>query len=192
MALADIKKSILAEGQRQAETIEKSGKDESYQIKQAWQQKIDAKKAAVLAMAQQKAQQKIQQAHFKMQSQNQAELLKRKQRIIGTVYEKALETLNALDDNQYVDLMTTLINTLPDGEGSLTSVSGKEALLKRALSKTNKKYQIGKETVAGSGGFIFTSTMVDIDNTFPNLVAAVKDKTSLTVSRTLFTSESKE
>ncbi len=186
MAIEDIKKTILAEAKRQIEQIEKEDQLKIQGAQSEWQKKVTAKKTEIIALAQRKAEQKIQQASFQFKIQSQTEVLKKKQKILDKVYQKVEEKLKELDETAYIELMKKLIEQLPDTEGKLVSSPEKQDLLKKALRKTNKKYGVAAETITGAGGFIFHSKEIDIDNTFAALVSQAKEQTLLDVTKILF------
>ena len=186
MALDDIKKEILAEAEKEAKKIGQEGEDRINTVRDEWARKVEVKKQEIIATAQRKTDQKIQQSQFKVQSQSQTEILNQKQTVIDKVYKLALQKLTEIDDDKYIDLMKKLINQLPDGEGELTSVKDKDNLLKKALRKSGKKYDLARDAINGSGGFIFRSKKVEIDNTFATLVNNAKEQTILEISGLLF------
>ncbi|MAF13405.1 MAG: hypothetical protein CMI53_00725 [Parcubacteria group bacterium] len=186
MALDDIKKAILAEADTVVEKAKTEGNQKIAKVQADWSKKIDNKKQTILASAQRKANQKVQQTQFKIQAQVQTEVLNQKQILIDKVYQLALQKLNNLDNDKYVELMEKLINKLPADEGELISVKDKESLLAKASHKSNKKFTVSKETVSGSGGFIFRSKDLEINDTFATLVNNSKDETILSVSNLLF------
>ena len=188
MALDDIKKSILDEAQTQVAAVEKEGESKLAELRAAWAKKIETRQIELVAAAKRKAEQKLQQAQFKLHAQTQNEVLTRKQKIIDKVYKQVVEQLRALEEDQYVDLTAKLIEELPDLDGILTSVKNKESLLKKAVKKSGRKFDIADETITGVGGFIFRSTKIEIDNTFEVLVGIGREQTILEGSRRLFVS----
>jgi len=186
MALDDIKKAILAEAEKEVKIIETEGEKKIADVNDVWTKKIEEKKQEIVASGQRKANQKVQQTQFKLQSNAQAEVLNQKQRVINKVYKLALQKLGELDDQGYVDLLSGLIAKLPEDEGELISVMEKESLLKKALQKSEKEYTVATETTTGNGGFVFKSEKVEIDNTFATLINNSKEQTSLLVSDKLF------
>lgn len=191
MALEDIKKAIDNQAQTEIDEIEKQGNQKVAEVQAIWRKKVTDKKQSIIASAQRKTNQKIQQIEFKMQSQNQAEILNQKKQILDKVYKNALQKLTILDDGQYIELVANLIEKIPETEGSLISVKDKEALLKKATAKSKKKFDILSETVGGHGGFIFHSNQVEIDQTFATLVENAKEDTMLDVSKKLFSQNEK-
>jgi V/A-type H+-transporting ATPase subunit E len=121
-----------------------------------------------------------------LQAQAQTEIINQKQNIIDRVYKSALNKLNGLNDSDYIALTTKLINRLPEEDGKLISAKGKETLLKKALKQSGRKFEILAETANVSGGFIFRSKSVEIDNTFASLINNSRDWTVLEVSKMLF------
>ena len=186
MSLDDIKKAILAEAEKEAEKIRVENENKIAAVKKEWQEKIDERKQEIIASAQRKANQKVQQTQFKLQAQAQTEILNQKQRLIDKVYKSALKKLTELSDDEYVELMTKLIDQLPKTDGKLISVKDKEGLLKKALKKSDKKYDLASEVIGGHGGFIFKSKEIEIDSTFASLVNNAEDQTILPVSNLLF------
>lgn len=186
MALEDIKKAILDEANKTIKEIEKNGEEKIAQINAEWNDKLKERREQILAIAQRKADQKIQQTQFKLQAQTKMEILTRKQKIIDKVFDSAVKKLQALDNNQYVELMTNLIAYPTSDEGKLVSAQNKEPLLKKALHKSGKNYELLAETLKTSGGFFFRSKNVDMDFTFAALVSNAKEKTTLEINRVLF------
>jgi len=190
MALDDIKKAILAEAEKEIKSIEAEGETRIKSIQAVWTEKIETKKQEIVAAAQRKANQKIQQTQFKLSAQTQTEILSQKQKLIDQAYKTALQNLSNLDNEKYIDLMVKLIDLLPKTDGQIFSVKDKEDLLKKALRQSGRKYDFAKETVSGTGGFIFKSKEVEINNTFAALVNNSKEQTILLVSNKLFNTQS--
>jgi len=186
MSLDDIKKSILAEAKTEAKKIEAEGDAKIAELKKSWQTKTEEKKQEIIASAQRKTNQKIQQTQFKLQSQTQSEILQQKQRIIDKVYKTALQKLADFEGEKYVSLMEKLIADLPASQGELSSTKEKESLLKKALKNTGQKYEIAKDTITGTGGFIFQSDRIEINDTFSALIHNSKEQTILRVTNLLF------
>ncbi len=186
MALEDIKKSILANAEAEAEKIEADGQAKVIEIKNNWQNKIEQKKLEIINSAKRKAAQKIQQTQFKLQSKAQSEILKEKHLIIDKIYKTALKKISELSDDRYTALMEKLIKILPDGNGKLLSAKNKENLLKKALKNSGKRYEINTNSIPEAGGFKFQSEQIEINNTFPALINNSKEQTVLEVSRLLF------
>ena len=186
MALDDIKKAILTEAQKAADDHKAEGQKKVESIQKELNQKIDDKKSEIIASAQRKANQKVQQAQFKIQSQTQSKVLDQKQQVINKVYKLALEKLAEIDDAKYVELIEKLITKLPEGDGQLISVEGKQDLLKKALENSGKEYELSTDTVGGKGGFIFKSKKIEVDQTFKALINNAKEQTFLAVTNKIF------
>lgn len=189
MALKDIKKSIEEEALAQIKEIEAEGQKKVDAVNELWSRKIEERKNEVLASAQKKAEQKLQQTDFKLQAQSQTAILNQKQKILDQVYKQALTKLNQLDEGSYVNLLSKLISELPDIEGELISAEGKDAELKKALKKSGRKITVSKDTVKASGGFVFKSDKMEIDQTFPALTRNAKEISIIEVANKLFNQE---
>ncbi|MEA3398544.1 MAG: V-type ATP synthase subunit E family protein [Patescibacteria group bacterium] len=186
MALDDIKKTILDQARKEADEIIRQGEKKADEIKAEWDKKVENRKEEIVASAQRKTNQKIQQTQFKIQAQSQTEILNYKQKIIDQVYQIALKELANLGDKDYIELMEKLIKQLPSGGGEILSVGNKEKLVKKALDKSGKKYDFSEKIAKGKGGFIFRSKKLEIDNTFATLVDHAKSQTILEVTGLLF------
>lgn len=186
MPLADINKAIVKQAQKEIMAIKAEGEKRLEEIKAKWAKKITDRQAEIVDEAKRKANQKIQQMQFKLQSQFQLEVLKAKNDIINQAYEKAQKKLIGLSEKDYEELMLKLINQINLSEGELISVVGKEKSLKKALEKSGKKFKISDKTIEGDGGFIFQSNKLEINNTFSNLIANSKEQTILEVTKILF------
>jgi V/A-type H+-transporting ATPase subunit E len=186
MAITDITNAIIKEAEKQASDIVAQAHVKTQKIEKDWEEKIVAKKQELIAGAQNKARQKVMQTEFKLHSSIQTELLNQKRKLLDKVYNSVAKKLSGLSDDQYVSLMEKLIDELPGKDGELFSTRDKEDLLKKALKKSGKSFEINKETVPGTGGFIFRSKEVEIDNTVNSLVEDMRQKTELEVSKKLF------
>ena len=186
MSLEDIKNSIGENTQSQIKEIEAEGQKKINEINHLWSQKLESKKVEIAKMAKRKADQKVQKTEFSLQAQIQSEILNKKQDLISQAYKAALKKLTDLDDAKYLDLMEKLISRLPDDQGEVISVKGKESLLKKALKNSKNKITLSENTCKGQGGFLYQSKNIDMDFTFDRLVDDAKKQTILDVTNILF------
>lgn len=186
MAFKDIEKAILDEAQKSADEHKKVGEQKSAEIIQEWEKKAVEKKQTIVETTKRKINQRIQQAQFKIQNRTQLSVLEKKQAIIDRVYQAVLGKLSNLSENEYVDLMEKLINSLPESSATLLSAKGKESLLEKALKKAQKKHQISSESIESQGGFIYQSDKIEINQSFESLIENAKEKTILSVINKVF------
>lgn len=186
MSVEDIKKSIQNEAEAKIQAILSDGQKKISEINSSWNKKLDEKRKTIVASAQKKANQKIQQTEFNLDSQIKTEISRKKQSIIDQVYKLAFKKLSELDDASYVELMEKLIGALPEEKGEVESVKSKEDLLKKALKNAKADINLSDKTINGGGGFIYRSKAVDIDCTFATLTQNANDQTILTVTAKLF------
>jgi V/A-type H+-transporting ATPase subunit E len=186
MAITDITHAIIKEAKKEASDIIAEAQVKAQEIEKDWEEKIAAKKQGLITSAQNKAHQKIMQAEFKLHSSIQTEILNQKRELLGKVYQSIVKKLSSLDNDQYVSLMEKLIAELPGKDGELFSTKDKQDLLKKALKKSGKSFELSKDTVLGSGGFVFRSKDIEIDNTVNSLVEDMRQKTELEISKKLF------
>jgi len=186
MALNDILQSIKEQAQKEIDAVKKQAENERSTISKEWGEKIDAKKKLLTEDTRQRALNKLQQARFVIHSRKQAKILEAKQQLIEKVYQTALKNLKKIDDSKYESLMEKSAAKLPDVSGKifLTESDERAKIVKKVIK--NKKYTIEKETVKGSGGFVFSSKDIDIDNTFEAMVDSLRKSTQTEVSKILF------
>ncbi|MBU1164308.1 hypothetical protein KKA15_01965 [Patescibacteria group bacterium] len=187
MALDDIKKAILDEAKREAEKAKTEGKKEVDKVIKRWSDRVEEKVQDIIITANKKADQKIQQAQLKIKASNQTEILKKKQKIINTIYDQVLGKLKNLSEKEYISLMQKLISKLPDVGGEIISVKGKTKQLEKVLIAAGREYHVSEDTVSGTGGFIFKSEKVDINSTFEALVENLRASSEVEVAKILFT-----
>jgi vacuolar-type H+-ATPase subunit E/Vma4 len=188
MAITDITHAIIQEAEKQAADVITQAHVKTQEIEKNWKEKIAVKKQDLIIGAQNKARQKVMQAEFKLHSSIQTEILEQKRELLGKVYQLGVKKLSQLDDDQYISLMEKLITAIPGEDGKLLSTKNKEDLLKKALKKSGKSFEMSKNTVPGTGGFIFQSKEIEIDNTINSLVEDIRQKTELEFSKKLFNS----
>jgi vacuolar-type H+-ATPase subunit E/Vma4 len=186
MALDDIIKSIAKDAQVKIADVNKQGDELLAVAEKEWQTKVETKKGQVLSHWQSAVEKKISQSVLKLKADSQNKVLLEKQSIIEQVFEQSLTRLGELPEDQYVDLLAKLIDNLPDTDGSLASVQGKTKLLKQALDKSSKKFEIESEEVDGQGGFILKAKDFSVDNRFVKLLENNRDELRVEVGKILF------
>jgi len=189
MSLAEINKAILAEAIEESKAIKAEGDKKLELLKADQAKKLKARQDEIIAGAQRKAAQKIQQMQFKLQSQSQAEIHKHKNGIIDEAYKLAAKKLTELSETEYLDLMVKLLKEIETTDGEVISSEGKEKLLKKALQKADKNFRLIEKTVKDQGGFIYRSPKMEIDNTFSRLISDSRNQTILKVTKILFKAE---
>jgi len=137
-------------------------------------------------IAAQKEQRKTQ---LKAKAENHAAMLKRnaqlkkKQELLDRTYQKVVQDLSALPDDQIEPLLRQCIKSIKN-EGTIHA-SEKHANLVKKLADSGK-FTIG-DTIKAKGGFRFVSKTQEQDYTFEHLVQeTLRPKTELEISQLLF------
>lgn len=187
MALSDIIESIQKETQEKIDKLKKAAEENKRRLIQEWEEKIRNERDALLKKAKKNAEKKIQQAHFLLHSQEQSRILKKKREVIEEIIEEAKKRLADIDQARYRQLMERLVAKLPNISGELISTADAEKrnVLKQII-ENHPQYRLSEETIPASGGFIFRSDYLEIDNTFESLLNAVSDEITLHVAKILF------
>lgn len=186
MSLEDIKKSISEETEKKIKELSQATEIKISAINKEWQKKIQDREIEIIERVKDQAKRKMQQLKFLAKTQTQAQIMNKKQQIIAKVFDSALAKLGTISDDEYVSLMEKLISKLPASDGNIYSVAGKEKLLAKALAKKAGDIVMADKSVPGSGGFIFKTNEIEIDNRFEALVKNQKEKLIVEFSKILF------
>ena len=192
MSLKDIINTIDREAQEKISEIKKDAEEKKRLLVSQWEEKISRAKEEILKTAEKKSHDRILQAQFKIQSQKQREILKKKQEIINSAFAAAEKKLSQMDERAYEDFMKKLLSAIPETAGEIIAAKNlpQQKLLKNALEKSKKRFTLTEKTADISGGFIFFSKEIEIDNSFKNLVENQKESALPMVASLVF-SESK-
>lgn len=187
MSLQDIINTIKKEAEVKIKEIEKEAQKKIKEIEKESSQKITEEKSRLMVKVKKEAQNRVTQAEYQALAQTKSQVLQKKQELINKVFDRALNRLGSLSDDQYLKLISGLIEKLPIADkGMIIPAQDKEVLTKKALAKTTNKYSIGSKPLSCQGGFIFESDRFNIDNTFETLLEQLRAEIETEVSKILF------
>lgn len=186
MALQNILKNIQKQAEDKIKQIEKDTKKEVETIKK--------ESESLITETKEKEQQKNKETianlqgkvEFFLRQEERKILLEHKQSIINECFETALKKLKSISKQDYIDLNTRLIKSLPDERLILCSAKNKISLLKEALEKSQKRFTIDPKEIDAIGGFIAISEKVEFDMTFKSLVDKFRAGSEDKIIKTLF------
>jgi len=119
-------------------------------------------------------------------------ILGAKQEAIKKSFNKALEKLSAMDEENYINFLVNEIlnNTNCEGEIILNEtdkVNIGEKLVNTVNEKLNgKKVVLSNHTVKTSGGFILKNGDIEVNSTFEALLGSIKEGLTFEVANALF------
>ena len=158
MALPDILSAIDQKTDKELAQIEKDFKEKEAALKTEYEKKLHDRKEQILKNLKAKADRKVSQANFQVQSQVNSKVLIKKREIIEEVFKKALENLKSLDNADALKLLVKLFKALPEvEEGEIIPEKNSSTVIKEAVTKSGIKYEVSSESISGNGGFIFKS-----------------------------------
>lgn len=125
------------------------------------------------------------------------EKLKAKQAVIQEVFNKSIEELCNLGEEQYVTFVKdSILNIGVAGDEKLIlNENGKKIITEAVLSEINKglvangkkgNITLSQETRNFKGGFILEKDGIEINSTFESLVISSKDELEFNVAKELF------
>lgn len=126
------------------------------------------------------------------QMEARKEILATKQRQVEVVFGKALETLCAMPEDQYISVAADLLaQAAPNGKGeAVFAPADRDRVGKAAVEAANKKLggklALSSETRPLKGGFILVDGSVEINCTFDTLVRLQKGEMAGEVAKILF------
>ena len=187
MALKDITASIISDAEKQAAEIVKAGLEEVKQINKEYQALAAEKKEEFLKRLERDQLRQVDQALFAQKIKAKNELLEEKKKLIGQIFDKALEKLQHLPEEDNIKILTKLLKELPQVEqGEIIPAKAAADQIAKALIKNKLNYKISSSQVTSKGGFKFTSTVVDVDNTYENLLAKSFSDMETKIAQILF------
>lgn len=99
---------IAADAQAQADAILNEGKAQAKAIAQQWEEKAKAESGDILAQGEKAAKERMERLDSMAQMEGKRLLLGTKQELISQAFDKALEDLRALPQDEYVELLAQL------------------------------------------------------------------------------------
>ena len=181
MSLENIIKSLEKESANEIKKIEAEFKKRADELKAVHQRRLEQAREVILGRARKEAQKKVAMRLFALKSKLKQDLLEIKREILDKVYALALEKLEKISEREYEKLLGKLIKDLPRG-GMIIPAKGKEAVTRKAA----KGIKVSKQGVDIPGGFMWQSDKLTIDNSWPELIAQIREKSEAEVAGKLF------
>jgi V/A-type H+-transporting ATPase subunit E len=193
MALADIKKKIEGEAQREAEEILERAEEKKRQIALKTQEEIDSLERASTERLKKEEKEILRRREIVADLDVKKIDLGIRRSLIEKTYDEALRALAALPKGKYVAFMTSLLENAQPEEKDVLLLATEERYLDQAwLDGFNQKkgmsVALGDVRVAARGGFVLQRGKVDINCTLEMLVRSVQEEIEADVVQRLFPS----
>ncbi|MGC1120969.1 MAG: V-type ATP synthase subunit E family protein [Candidatus Methanofastidiosia archaeon] len=189
MGIEDIKKRILEDAAKQKEEILAEARKKAEEIRKEGERTAGKRKEVIILKAEQEATEE----HHTLLTMERLEARKlqltEKQKVIEKVFEKALDMLS--NHPQYDEIMEALLLEVARGgeELILNPRDYKnlgDGFLKRINDNLPRELVLSKETRDMAGGFILRTPEVEINESFEEIVRALRDEMETQVARILF------
>jgi V/A-type H+-transporting ATPase subunit E len=189
MGIEDIKKRILEDAAKQKEEILAEARKKAEEIRKEGEKTAEKRKEAIILKAEQEATEERHTLLTMERLEARKLQLTEKQKVIEKVFEKALDMLS--NHPHYSEIMEALLLEVAKGGEELIlnprdSKNLGDGFLKKINDSLPKQLVLSKETRDMAGGFILRTREVEINESFEEIVRALRDEMETEVARTLF------
>ena len=197
MSLEKILARIANDAQKEVDRIIERATSNAEGIIEKAEEEAEILKAELLQRTEEEAAQRKERMVAMARLDFRKRILDEKQRAIDAVFQKAIETLCKLEDDEYRALMKRmLLSGVQTGEEEIIlSQRDKTRLTQSFLDELNEELRnngkkgnltISKETRGMSGGFILRRGDIELNSTFESLFGSSRDELESEVGRLLF------
>lgn len=197
MSLEKIIERIKQDAQVQVDELKDKASKEAGKILQNAGDEANSYKAQALENAKAEAQQRKQRLISSANLEFRKEILAEKQNAIDLAFQKAVNTLTQMNDEEYRQtIKKMLISSVQTGDEELVlSVRDKARINENFLKDVNKELvkarkkgnlKISKDTYNILGGFVLRKGNIEINNSFESLFKSFRDDLEAEVSKVLF------
>ncbi len=188
--IENIKKRISDDAEKKAEAIISAANAEADRIADEYRKKAEAVAADIIAKGEKSAKENEARAEGSAELELKKKVLGKKQALITDAFEKAIEKLSALSDEERSDILARLaLRAANGGKGEIIlSKSEKSAIGDMIIKKTaeNKNITLSADTREIGFGLILCDGAYEVDCTFGSLVMQLRDSLSREVADILF------
>ena len=184
---------INADAQAEIDRILAQAREEAARITERYKAQADAEAAALAARSEKAAAEREERLVSVAQMEARKVGLAAKQEMVEKVYERALEKLRTMPQEQYTAVLAALLAqaSATGTEEAIISPEDRDKAGKAAVAKANEQLPKGGLTVSQetrniAGGFILKDNNVEVNCTFDTLVRLQKAETAGAVAKKLF------
>ena len=188
---------ILSDAEERKESIIKAANEEKAKIIAKKQSIAELEKSAMIEKAEVEAKTRHERIVSSAELKARNEKLAAKQVVIDSVFEKSVDELCSMSDEEMKNFMKNVIvnSDITGDENIILNEKGKSILDKKLLEEINSELKsngkIGELTISSEvrnfkGGFILEKDGIEINNTFEDLVNSLRDDLEFEVAKVLF------
>ena len=187
-----ILRRLDTDAKAEADAVLKKARQEAADITARYQAQAAQEAARLAARNEKAAEEREERLVSAAQMEARKTLLTAKQEMVERAYQRALEKLRSLPQEQYVELLAALLvrASSTGREEAIFSAADREtagqAAVDAANAKTGGHLMISAETAPIRGGFLLRQGSVEVNCAFETLVRLQKTETAGLVARKLF------
>ena len=195
--ISNLTSKIISDAEERKESIIKAANEEKAKIIAKKQSIAELEKSAMIEKAEVEAKTRHERIVSSAELKARNEKLAAKQVVIDSVFEKSVDELCSMSDEEMKNFMKNVIvnSDITGDENIILNEKGKSILDKKLLEEINSELKsngkIGEITISSEvrnfkGGFILEKDGIEINNTFEDLVNSLRDDLEFEVAKVLF------
>lgn len=195
--ISNLTSKIISDAEERKESIIKAANEEKAKIIAKKQSIAELEKSAMIEKAEVEAKTRHERIVSSAELKARNEKLAAKQVVIDSVFEKSVDELYSMSDEEMKNFMKNVIvnSDITGDENIILNEKGKSILDKKLLEEINSELKsngkIGELTISSEvrnfkGGFILEKDGIEINNTFEDLVNSERDDLEFEVAKVLF------
>ena len=187
-----IVRQLNADAQAEADAVLEKARAQAAEITARYRAQAEKEAADLAARSEKAAAEREERLVSAAQMEARKTILATKQEVMEQVYDRALEKLLSLPQEQYTDVLAKLLaQAAPQGRGEVIfSARDRETVGAAAVAAANSRsggaLTLAQETAPIRGGFILRDGSVEVNCAFDTLVRLQKAETAGQVARQLF------
>jgi V/A-type H+-transporting ATPase subunit E len=187
MGIKNITERILSDARKKASEIESEDNKKAAEILNEAKNKSKSLRSQIVSSAKSQAEDEKRRilAFARLEARNS--ILTERQKAVGSVFEKAFENLLSLSDQEYFQLIKSLLikTTITGEEEIILSSKDKNRITKELIESVNValrsdgrkgNLKLAEETREIKGGFVLKSDGVEINNSFSSLLGLLREE----------------
>ena len=185
MSLKDIIQSLDKESQAEIKKIKQEAASQEKELKSEHKLRLKQARSQILVKAEKEIAKQAEMELFAKQAELRQNILKKRRELLDEVYERALEKLKSISESDYQRLLSKLIKKVPSS-GTIVPAKGKKEVIQQVALKIFPGFKISEESKEITGGFIWQSDEMSIDNSWPELINQLREQTETQIAKSLF------
>ena len=195
--IENITARILEDARAEAQTIEEQAREKAQTIRNGFVEQAQRESAAILSRGEKAAAERLERLASAAQLERRKLELTARQQVLGEAFDKALDDLCGLPEENYIDLLADLAlrATVSGGEELIFSQNDRArvgervtALVNRRLAEAGRpaKLVLSRQTRPIRGGFVMSDGEVEVNCAFETLIRIRREKLEKEVADVLF------